>query len=113
MVFIRFMCHYHKDLYQLICQYGNDDSQIFQKVIDEFLMSIKNQMTRNEVYQIILGLPNDKLSESNSDYLCDVISDIRGHTGNIYYRFEDDPDLDNISLLAYVRMGLWKNSHSL
>lgn len=113
MVFIRFMCDYRKDLYQLICQYGNDDSQIFQKVIDEFLMSIKNQMTRNEVYQIILGLPNDKLGESNSDYLCDVISDIRGYTGSIFYHFKDDPDLDNVSLLAYVRMGLWKNSPSL
>lgn len=105
------MCHNKTNFYQLICQYGNDNSQIFQKVIDEFLLAIKSDMTRDEVYQMLIELPNDKLSESNSDYLCDVISDIRGHTSRIYHCFKDDPDLDNQSLLAYVRMGLWHQSY--
>ena len=104
------MSRQNLDCYQLICQYGNGDNQIFQRVIDEFLVAIKNEMTRNEVYQMLLELPNNELSENNSDYLCDVIADIRGHTSNICYRFKDDPKVDNQSLLVYVRMGVWQNA---
>ena len=92
----------------IIKNHGYEQSASFQKHLDDCLSDISNLISRCEAYYFFLKISNDHLSDENSDYLCDIVSDITGHTAKIYYKFSDDPSFfDDEQLLNYVRENTW------
>lgn len=92
----------------VVKNHGHEQFVSFQKKLDECLADISNLMNRRDAYYYFLKLSDDGLSDENSDYICDIVSDIRGHTARIYHKFSDDPQyLDDEQLLTYVRKGTW------
>lgn len=102
------MPNFYKILNNFLIIYGNSDTEYFKKEFESLLISISNDITRYDAYKILIDLPNDFLSDDNSDYLSDVVADIRGHSSKIIYKFKGDPDLTDEEMLAYVRQGSWK-----